>query len=63
MEARERTEAIVSARVTVEDFRRDPMYPRVERAVATILANGKVVAPVDVLVRMDISTKLNPQFT
>ena len=54
MEARERTEAMVSAPVTVEDFRRDPMFPRVERAVAAILASGKVVAPVDVLLKMDI---------
>jgi len=34
----------------VDDFRRDPMFPRVERVVAALLANGKVVAPVDVLV-------------
>lgn len=42
------------ARVTVDDFRSDPMFPRIERAVAAILANGKVVAPVEVLVKMDI---------
>jgi hypothetical protein len=41
-------------RVTVNDFRHDPMFLRVERAVAAILASGKVVAPVDVLVKMDI---------
>ena len=28
------------------------MFPRLERAVAAILVNGKVVAPIDVLVRM-----------
>jgi hypothetical protein len=44
----------MSERVTVQNFRRDPMFPRIERAVAAILANGKVVAPVDVLVKMDI---------
>ncbi|MGA2451246.1 MAG: hypothetical protein ABTD50_21515 [Polyangiaceae bacterium] len=44
----------MSELVTVHDFRRDPMFPRIERAVAAILANGKVVAPVDVLVKMDI---------
>ncbi|MGH7269240.1 MAG: hypothetical protein ACREJ3_02320 [Polyangiaceae bacterium] len=41
-------------RVTVDDCRSDPMFPRIDRAVAAILAAGKVVAPVDVLVRMDI---------
>jgi hypothetical protein len=45
---------MVSARVTVDDFRRDAMFPRIARAVAAILANGKVVAPVDVLVRTDV---------
>ena len=44
----------MSERVTVGDFRSDPMFPRIERAVAAILANGKVVAPVDVLVKMDL---------
>jgi hypothetical protein len=33
-------------------FRADPLFPKVERAVASILARGKVVAPVDVLVAM-----------
>ncbi len=41
-------------RVTVADFRRDPLYPRVQRAVASILATEKVVTTVEVLVRMDI---------
>jgi hypothetical protein len=44
-------------RPTVADFRLDPMFPRIERAVAAILANGKVVAPVDVLVKMDLVTQ------
>jgi hypothetical protein len=39
-------------RISVNDFERDPMFPRVERAVAEILANEKVVAPVGVLMRM-----------
>jgi hypothetical protein len=39
---------------TVDTFRDDPLYPRVARAVAAILEAGKVVAPVDVLVRMDL---------
>lgn|GEM_PF-2351816 len=41
-------------RDTVQDFRNDPMFPRIERAVAAILVDGKVVAPVDVLVKMGI---------
>jgi hypothetical protein len=41
-----------SVRVSVENFHTDPMFPRVERAVAAILVRGKVVAPVDVLVGM-----------
>jgi hypothetical protein len=41
-------------RPNVDDFRSDTMFPRVERAVAAILAGGKVVAPVDVLVRMEL---------
>jgi len=43
-----------AARPTVATHRDDPLYPRVERAVASILANGKVVAPVDVLVCMGL---------
>jgi hypothetical protein len=39
---------------TVDSFRDDPLYPRIEGAVAAILETGKVVAPVDVLVRMDL---------
>jgi hypothetical protein len=40
--------------VTLRDFQADPMFPRIERAVAAILAKGNVVAPVDVLVNMDM---------
>lgn len=36
-----------------ENYRADPMFPRIERAVLAILSRGKVVAPVDVLVTMD----------
>jgi hypothetical protein len=42
----------MNVRITVSDFWSDPMFPRIERAVASILVNGKTVAPVDVLVRM-----------
>lgn len=40
--------------VSVEAFRDDPLYPKIVRAVAVILQNGKSVAPADVLVRMDL---------
>lgn len=40
------------ARPTVDNYRDDPLYPRIVRACAAILATGKVVAPVDVLVHM-----------
>jgi hypothetical protein len=31
----------------VATFRSDPLFPGIEQAVASILATGKVVAPVD----------------
>lgn len=40
--------------VSLVTYRDDPLYPRIERAVAVLLATGKVVAPVDVLVRMGL---------
>ena len=39
---------------SVANFRVDPLFPKIERAVASILAKGKVVAPVDVLVAMQL---------
>ncbi len=42
--------------VTVHTFREDPIFPRIRRVVAEILQVGKEVAPVDVLVRMDLFT-------
>ena len=44
------------ARATVDTFHDDPMFPRVERAVAALLVKGKVVAPVDVLIGMGLLT-------
>ena len=41
-------------RVTVDTFHEDPLYPRITGAVAAILATGKIVTPVDVLVRMGL---------
>ena len=40
--------------ISVATYRDDPLYPRIKRAVAAILATGKVVTPVDVLVRMGL---------
>ena len=40
--------------VTVASFRDDPMYPRIARVVAAILTHGKIVTPIDVLVRMGL---------
>jgi hypothetical protein len=42
--------------VTVDTYHNDPLSPGIVRAVDAILVNGKVVAPVDVLVRMDMLT-------
>ena len=41
-------------KITVENYRDDPYYPRIVRAVEAILAKGEVVTPIDVLVRMDL---------
>ena len=41
-------------KVSVDNFRSDPLFPRIERAVAEQLAKGNVVAPVDVLVGMGL---------
>jgi hypothetical protein len=38
--------------VSISSYRSDVLYPRVVRAVETLLARGTVVAPVDVLVEM-----------
>jgi hypothetical protein len=43
--------------VTVETYREDPLYPRIVRAVESILKNGKVVAPVEVLAGMGLLTR------
>ncbi|MBW8832761.1 MAG: hypothetical protein JF606_25865 [Burkholderiales bacterium] len=40
--------------VSIATYHADPLYPRIERAVNAILAKGKVVAPVDVLIGMDL---------
>ncbi len=40
--------------VSVANYREDPLYPRVCRAVDALLQRGMVVAPVDVLVGMGV---------
>ncbi len=42
--------------VTVATFHNDPLFPRIERAVETILETSKVVTPIDVLVGMQLLT-------
>jgi hypothetical protein len=44
--------------VTVDTYREDPLYLRIRRIEAEILQDGRVVAPVDVLVRMDLLVPL-----
>src|ERR1700745_1204826 len=41
-------------KVSVDNFRSDPMFPRMERVVAEQLAKGNVVAPVGVLLGMGL---------
>ncbi len=43
-----------ASRVAVGNFQSNPLFPRIQRAVAAILDNGKVVAPIDVLIRMEL---------
>jgi hypothetical protein len=45
---------ISGAHVGVDGYRDDKLYPRIVCAVASILARGKVVAPVDVLIAMKL---------
>lgn len=44
-------------KITVENYKEDKYYPRVVRAVESILAKGDVVAPIDVFVQMDLLSK------
>ncbi|MCA9644491.1 MAG: hypothetical protein KC492_27550, partial [Myxococcales bacterium] len=45
-----------SRRVSVDNYREDPLYPRIVRAVAAILERGNVVAPAEVLVGLGLLT-------
>ena len=41
-------------RVAVDTFRDDPMFARIERVVAELLHKGNVVAPVDVIIGLEL---------
>jgi hypothetical protein len=41
-------------KISVSNYRGDKYYPRVVRAVEAILAKGRVVAPIDVFVQLDL---------
>ena len=40
--------------VSIATYHADPLYPRIEHAVHAVLAKGNVVAPVDVLIGMNL---------
>jgi len=44
-------------KVNVENYRDDKYYPKIVRAVESILAKGDVVTPIDVFVHMDLLSK------
>ena len=44
-------------KITVENYRDDKYYPKIVRAAEAILAQGDVVAPVDVFVHMELLSK------
>jgi hypothetical protein len=44
-------------KVNVENYRDDKYYPRIVRAVESILAKGDVVTPIDVFVHLDLLSK------
>jgi hypothetical protein len=47
--------------VSLATFRSDPLFPKIERVVATILEEDKVVRPIDVLVGMHLLSRDNLQ--
>ena len=44
----------MARKLTAKTFFKDSLYPRVVRAVQSLLAKGKVVTPVDVLIKMNL---------
>ena len=55
---------MANGQVKVDDFRNDPMYPRVERAVAGLLEHGKValaragIVISDIIDALDVEVEL-----
>ena len=45
------------SKVSVDQYRADPMFLKIERVVAGLLAKGNVVAPVEVLIGMGLLTR------
>lgn len=43
-----------ATKISVDSYRDDPLYPRIVHAVEPLLARGKFVAPVDVLIGMGL---------
>ena len=41
-------------RLAADTFRDDPMFPRIEQAVAELLRTGNVVAPIDVIIGLGL---------
>ena len=48
---------MATRRPSVTTYRDDPLYPRITRAVEGVLRRGNVVAPVDVLIEMELLTR------
>jgi hypothetical protein len=48
------TQGSLAMRVSIDNFRDDPMFLRIECVVADLLAKGNIVAPVDVLIGMGL---------
>jgi hypothetical protein len=48
------TQGSRAMRVSIDNFRDDPMFLRIECVVADLLAKGNIVAPVDVLIGMGL---------
>ena len=51
--------AAVMMDITINSYKKDTYYPRVVRAVASILARSNVLSPVEVLMEMGNLTKKN----
>jgi hypothetical protein len=48
---------VATQKLTVAGYREDPLYPRIAHGVEDLLRRGKVVAPVDVLIEMELLTR------